>query len=94
MMRRRLGLEHVGARSVSSSASRSPEPIAAGLSYAAWCGSTLRSGTDLFAQLLSLGAGFAVAVLVYVGARPGAGLRELEALLLLRARRDDPSDPR
>ena len=42
------------------------------------------------AQLLSLGAGFAVAGLAYVGAARALGLRELEALLLLRARRDDP----
>ena len=52
-------------------------------------------GEGLVAQLLSLGAGLAVARLVYVGLARALGLRELEALLLLRARRDDdPSDPR
>ncbi len=43
-------------------------------------------GDGLVAQLLSLGAGFAAAGLVYVGLARALGLRELEALLLLRAR--------
>jgi hypothetical protein len=44
--------------------------------------------------MASLGAGLAVGGLVYVGLARALGLRELEALLLLRARRDDPSDQR
>jgi hypothetical protein len=51
-------------------------------------------GTGLVAQLLTLGAGLAAAGLVYVALARALGLRELEALLLLRARRDEPSDPR
>ena len=94
MMRRRLGLEHVGRTVGVVVRVAIAGAIAAGLSYAAWWGVDAVLGDDLFAQLLSLGAGFAVAGLVYVGLARALGLRELEALLLLRARRDDPSDPR
>jgi len=94
MMRRRLGLEHVGRTVGVVVRVAIAGAIAAGLSYAAWWGLDAALGDGLVAQLLSLGAGLAVAVLVYVGLARALGLRELEALLLLRARRDDPSDPR
>jgi len=51
-------------------------------------------GESVVAQLLSLGAALVVGGLAYVGLARALGLRELEALLLLRARRDDSSEQR
>jgi len=59
-----------------------------------WRGLDSVLGTGLLTQLLALGAALAAAGLVYVALARALGLRELEALLLLRARRDEPSDPR
>ena len=93
MMRRRVGLEHVGrtlgvvgARGRRRSASPPACVVGAGT------GSTRCSATGVVAQLVSLGAGLAVGGLVYLALARALGLRELEALLLLRARRDEPSD--
>jgi putative peptidoglycan lipid II flippase len=88
MMRRRVGLEHVGRTLGVVVRVAIAGAIAAGLSYAAWWGVHAALGDGLVGQLLSLGAGFAVAGLVYVGLARALGLRELEALLLLRSRRD------
>ncbi|HEX4745707.1 MAG TPA: murein biosynthesis integral membrane protein MurJ [Gaiellaceae bacterium] len=94
MMRRRLGLEHVGrtlavvARVVLVSA------VAAALAWATWYGLDAALGDGLVAQVLSLGAALAMGGIVYLGLARVLGLRELEALLLLRAPRDEPSDPR
>jgi len=86
MMRRRLGLAHVGRTVGVVVRVAIAGAIAAGLSYAAWSGVDALLGDGFGAQLLSLGAGFAVALLVYVGLARALGLRELEALLLLRSR--------
>jgi putative peptidoglycan lipid II flippase len=94
MMRRRVGLEHVGRTLGVVVRVAIAGAIAAGLSYAAWWAVDAALGDGLVGQLLSLGAGFAVAGLVYVGLARALGLRELEALLLLRSRRDDPSEQR
>jgi putative peptidoglycan lipid II flippase len=94
MMRRRVGLEHVGRTLGIVVRVAIAGGIAAGLSYAAWYGVDARLGEGFVAQLLALGAGFAVAGLVYVGLARALGLRELEALLLLRSRRDDPPEQR
>ena len=94
MMRRRVGLEHVGrtlavvARVVVAGA------VAAGLAYLAWVGLDELLGQGLVAQVVSLGIGLVIGGLAYVGLARALGLRELETLLLLRARRDDPSDER
>ncbi|HEU0247593.1 MAG TPA: murein biosynthesis integral membrane protein MurJ [Gaiellaceae bacterium] len=94
MMRRRLGLEHVGrtvgvvARVVVAGAA------AAAAALAAWYGLDAWLGKSLLAQLVSLGAGFAAGAAVYLGSARALGLRELEALLLLRAQRSEPSDQR
>jgi peptidoglycan biosynthesis protein MviN/MurJ (putative lipid II flippase) len=94
MMRRRVGLEHVE-RTLGVVARVSiAGAVAAGLAYAVWYGLDVALGEGLLAQLVSLGAGFAVAGLVYIGLARVLGLRELEALLLLRAQRDDPRDER
>ena len=89
MMRRRLGLEHVGrtlrvvARVVIAGV------LAAAVAFVTWYGLDAWLGESLLAQVVSLGAGFAAGGLVYVGAARALGLRELEALLLLRAQRED-----
>ena len=94
MMRRRVGLEHVRRTLGVVGRIAVAAAVAAGASYGAWRGLDSVLGTGLLAQLLTLGAGFAAAGLVYVALGRALGLRELEALLLLRARRDEPSDPR
>ena len=89
MMRRRLGLEHVGrtlrivARVVFAGV------LAAAAAFVTWYGLDALLGESVLAQIVSLGAGFAAGGLVYVGGARALGLRELEALLLLRARRED-----
>jgi putative peptidoglycan lipid II flippase len=90
MMRRRVGLEHVGRTLGVVVRVAVAGAIAAGLAYAAWYAADAALGDGFGAQLLALGAGFAVAGGVYVGLARALGLRELEALLLLRSRRDDP----
>ena len=95
MMRRRVGLEHVG-RTLGVVARVA---VAGGvcrrcLRTRRGTASTPSLGGGLVAQLVSLGAAFAVGGLVYVALGRALGLRELEALLLLRARRDEPSDER
>ncbi len=87
MMRRRVGLEHVGRTLGVVVRVALAGAVAAGLAYAAWYGVDAALGDGLAAQLVSLGAGFAAAGLGYVGLARALGLRELEALLLLRAGR-------
>jgi putative peptidoglycan lipid II flippase len=89
MMRRRVGLEHLGRTTAVVARVTVCAVVAAVLSYAAWYGADTLLGEGVVAQVLALAAGFAVAGLAYVGAARALGLRELEALLLLRARRDD-----
>jgi putative peptidoglycan lipid II flippase len=80
------GLEHVGR-------TRRRRARARGGCGAAgtWYGMDEVLGRSVVAQIVSLGAAFTVGGLAYVGLGRALGLRELEALLLLRARRDDPS---
>jgi putative peptidoglycan lipid II flippase len=94
MMRRRVGLEHLGRTVGVVLRVTVCSAVAAGLSFAVWYGADSLLGEGIVAQLISLGAGFAVAGLAYIGAARALGLRELEALLLLRARRDDTSETR
>ena len=94
MMRRRLGLEHVGRTLGVVARVALAGAVAAGLAYATWYGIDAVLGEGVVAQIVSLGAAFAVGGLVYVALARALGLRELEALLLLRARRDDLSDQR
>jgi putative peptidoglycan lipid II flippase len=89
MMRRRVGLEHLGRTVAVVLRVTVCSVIAAGLSFGVWYGLDALLGEGTLAQLVSLGGGFAVAGLGYVGSARALGLRELEALLLLRARRED-----
>jgi putative peptidoglycan lipid II flippase len=94
MMHRRVGLEHVGRTVAVVVRVTVCSVVAAGLSFAVWYAADSLLGEGILAQLVSLGAGLAVAGLAYVGAARALGLRELETLLLLRARRDDTPETR
>ncbi|HET9460645.1 MAG TPA: lipid II flippase MurJ, partial [Gaiellaceae bacterium] len=94
MMRRRVGLEHVGRTLGVVALVACAAAVAAAAAVGVWYGLDAWLGESLIAQLVSLGAGFAAGGLVYFGAARALGLRELEALLLLRAQRSDPSDQR
>jgi putative peptidoglycan lipid II flippase len=86
MMRRKVGLEHVSrtlgvvARVVLASAA------AAAAAYGAWYGLDELVGRGFGGQLVSLGSALVFGGLLYLGLARALGLRELEALLLLRAR--------
>jgi putative peptidoglycan lipid II flippase len=91
MMRRRIGLEHVRGTLGVVVRVAVAGAVAAGVAFAVWYGLDRLLGDGPVAQVLSLGAAFAAGGLVYVALARALGLRELEALLLLRARRDEPS---
>jgi putative peptidoglycan lipid II flippase len=92
MLRRRVGFEHPGRTVAAVVRVLAASILAAGAALGAWylLDSWLGRGTG--AQLVSLGSALALGGLAYLGAARALGLRELEALLLLRARRDDSSD--
>ena len=90
MMRRRVGLEHVGRTLMVVLRVTVSSALAAGLAFATWYGLDAVFGAGIVAEMVSLGAAFAVAGVVYLGAARLLGLRELETLLLLRARREEP----
>ncbi|MCE3287225.1 MAG: integral rane protein MviN [Gaiellaceae bacterium] len=94
MMRRRIGLEHVGRTLAVVGRVAAAGGVAAGAAFVVWFGLDELVGRGLAGQVVSLGAAFAVGALVYLGLARALGLRELEALLLLRSRRDDPSEQR
>jgi putative peptidoglycan lipid II flippase len=87
MMRRRVGLEHVGRTIAVVARVAAAGAVAAGLAFSAWYLLDELLGRGLLAQIVSLGGAFAVAGVVYLGLARALGLRELEALLLLRAGR-------
>jgi cytochrome c oxidase subunit IV len=66
--------------------------LAAAAAFLTWYGLDSWLGSSLIAQLVCVGAGLVVAALAYLGISRALGLRELEALLLLRARRDTPPE--
>jgi hypothetical protein len=68
--------------------------LAAGTALGAWYAVDSVVGEGALSQLVALAAGLGAGGAVYLGAVRALGLRELEALLLLRARRDDGSDER
>lgn len=91
LMRRRLGLEQVRRTLGAALAIGAAGALAAGAGLLAWWALDASLGRGLAAQLFALGAGLVAAGLVYAAAARALGLRELEALLLLRARR--PASP-
>jgi len=94
MMRRRIGLEHVGRTLGVVARVAFAAALAAAAAFLVWYGLDGWLGESLVAQLVSLGGGFVAGGLVYLGIGRALGLRELEALLLLRAQRSEPSDQR
>jgi putative peptidoglycan lipid II flippase len=63
--------------------------LAAAAAFAVWYGLDSALGRSGVAQLASLGGALVASGLVYLGAARLLGVRELEALLLLRGRRGD-----
>jgi putative peptidoglycan lipid II flippase len=90
MMRRRIGLEHVGRTIAVVGRIAVAGAVSAGAALAVWYGLDAWLGRSLGAQLVSVAAGLAAAGLVYAGAARVLGIRELEVLLLLRTRREEP----
>jgi putative peptidoglycan lipid II flippase len=90
MMRRQIGLEHVGRTMGVVLRIVVAGVVAAGAGFLAWYGLDSWLERSLGAQLLSLSAGLVVAGLVYAAAARALAVRELETLLLLRARREEP----
>jgi putative peptidoglycan lipid II flippase len=88
MMRRRVGLEHVSRTLGVVLRVAVAGVVAAGAAFGVWYGLDAWLGRGLGAQVVSLGSAFVVGGLVYVGLARVLGLRELEALLLLRGRRE------
>jgi putative peptidoglycan lipid II flippase len=90
MMRRRLGLEHVGRTIVVVLRILAASVLAGAAAYLAWYALDAWLGRSLGAQVAAVGGGLAAAALAYLGSGRALGLRELETLLLLRARREEP----
>jgi putative peptidoglycan lipid II flippase len=89
MMRRRLGLEHVGRTFGVVAQILAAGALAAGAAFLVWYGADEWLGRSPAAQLVSVGAALVAAGVVYAAAARALGIRELEALLLLRARREE-----
>jgi hypothetical protein len=89
MMRRRVGLENVGRTIGAVARIVLAASVAAGVGFLAWYGLDDALGRSVGSQLVSLTVALAAAGVVYAGAAWALGIRELEALLLLRAPRED-----
>ena len=89
MMRRRVGLESVARTGIVVARIALAGALAAGAAFGVWYGLDEWLGRSAGAQVIAVGAALVAAGLVYAGAARALGIRELEALLLLRARRDD-----
>ena len=89
MLRRRVGLEGVLRTTGVVARIAAAGALAAGAALLVWYGLDSALGRSLPAQLVSVGLGLVAGGLVYAGAARALGIRELEALLLLRARREE-----
>src|ERR687891_591411 len=90
MMRRRVGLE-AATRTAGVVARIAAAPaLGAGTAFLVWFGIDEWLGRPVGAQVVSVSVALAAAGAVYAGAAWALGVRELEALLLLRARRQEP----
>jgi len=93
MMRRRVGLEHVGRTLGVVVRVTVASVLAAAAGFLAWYLLDVLLGDASFvAQLVCVGSGLAAATVAYAGAARALGVRELEALLLLRGRRETPPE--
>jgi putative peptidoglycan lipid II flippase len=89
MMRRRLSLEHVGRTLVAVLRIAAAAVIGAGASLAVWYLLDSVLGRSFLAQVISVASGLAAAGLGYWIAAKALRVRELDTLLLLRARRPE-----
>jgi putative peptidoglycan lipid II flippase len=89
MMRRRIGLEHVRGTVGVVAQILVAGALAAGAALLVWYALDEWLGRATLAQLVSVGSALVVSGAVYAGAARALGIRELEALLLLRSRRDE-----
>jgi putative peptidoglycan lipid II flippase len=93
-MRRRIGLESLMSTLTAVGRVASAAVVAGVAALFVWVGIDAGLGRTLGAQIASLAIALAVAGLAYVGIARVLGVGELDALLLLRARRADDSDER
>jgi putative peptidoglycan lipid II flippase len=89
MLRRRIGLERVGRTTGIVARIASASTLAAGAALVVWFAFDSWLGGSLPAQVVSVGGGLLAAGLLYAGSARVLGIRELETLLLLRARREE-----
>ena len=87
LLRRRIGLEHLAATGVAALRVVAASVVSAAIGYGVWYALDAWLGEGTLAQIVSLGSGLTLGGLAYLGAARVLGLRELEALLLLRPRR-------
>jgi putative peptidoglycan lipid II flippase len=93
MMQRRVGLHHLAATGAAVMRVTTAAVLCAAASLFVWVMLDDWLGRGLVAQIVSLAAALAVAAFVYVGSARVLGVGELDALLLLRARRlEDPDE--
>jgi putative peptidoglycan lipid II flippase len=90
MMRRRVGLEAASRTAGIVARIAAAAALGAGTAFLVWFGIDEWLGRPVGAQLVSVSVALAAAGAVYAGAAWALGVRELEALLLLRARRQEP----
>jgi peptidoglycan biosynthesis protein MviN/MurJ (putative lipid II flippase) len=89
LMRRRIGLEHVGRTMGIVSRVVLGAAAAAAAALAVWYSLDEVLGRSFGGQVVAVGAGLAAAGLGYVLMSRALGVRELDTLLLLRGRRRD-----
>jgi putative peptidoglycan lipid II flippase len=94
LMHRRVGLEQIVATGRAIVRIATAGVLAGVAALFVWVGLDEWLGRSLGGQLASLAAALAVATATYVGSARVLGVRELDALLLLRARRPESSDER
>ena len=85
-LHRRVGLGHLRATGGVTLRVVAASVASAAAGFAVWYGLDAWLGRGTAAQVVSLGAGLLAGLIVYLGAARALGLREIEALLLLRAR--------
>jgi putative peptidoglycan lipid II flippase len=94
MMHRRVGLAHFAATVVAVLRVATAGVFAAVVGLFVWVGLDEWLGRSLGMQIVALAGALATAAFAYAGSARVLGVRELNALLLLRARRSDDSDER
>jgi putative peptidoglycan lipid II flippase len=92
LMRRRLGFEHAARTAGVVLRIVAAGIVAAAAAYLAWYALDEALGDGFASELVSVAAGLTAAALGYVAASRALGIRELDTLLLLRARREDSSE--